>query len=924
MWEIYAYQNLDSLFGLFNAIAAIRGADTYLSAVAAVAFCGFVAALLAYAFAPEKLQGWQWLASVVLVYTLLFVPRVTVGLVDKTGGAAVRVVDNVPFGLALFGSLTSTVGNTLTELFETAFQTIPGAAGLPSELTYQKNGLLFGNRLIRDTATVVFQEPTFRTDLVNFIHNCTMYDLIDGTLDPAVFARADDVWSLMATPNPARFTPLTGSGGTVTTDTCPNAYASLNGRLPAQVTQIAGKLALQLNPTLPAAAATALIAGQIQQAYLKNQIAGAAASAADILRQHAVINAIHDASQLIGQKINDPASMVLAVGRAQAVAQTNAAWINQGKLAEQALPVIRNVVEALAYALFPIVVLLLFLTGGRETVIALKNYIGVLIWIQLWPPLYAILNYMASIYAASELSAAADLGSGAKAVSLLTASPIFSNAISSQAVVGYLTISIPVIAWAALKRMENLGSTLVGGLSGLQSTVAATTGASATGNISMGNVSMDQMQLAPNRTSAFMSSLQSDISGNTVTANSLSGRSAVSLLRNQGFASRVVSMRVSEQDVTEASRQVDTARSEAIAANTERSTVLSDVFSKGLAKYHALRTSDGTSNSSFEQAGENLDRLDQITTSVANRTGLTQAQVAQLAFGAAGNLGFTTPFVGAGVKANSGKTYQSALSSEQQKVLGSLTTDQIAAFKHFGDRVSRDSTFVNAISSDSSESSELSSRLSMAIARSARADSAYSERMAYAEKIASARDRGETISLDLAQDPHNVEMFLRYAEQYGGSSTAAFTLFDAELARQGLPPNRVFSNGTALPASFDDIHRSFNKTSSDLDLNPDISTVNRQQRERVSNTKTAIPSAASNPPSTLDRNEIRESGLEIRAQTSINSKAVDASTEVIKMPDGTLATSRSLLKDAGRQVAADGGAISDAAKDLSKNILRKD
>lgn len=243
MWEIFAYQNSDSLFGIFNAIAAIRGSDTYLSAIAGVAFCGFVAALLAYAFAPQKLQGWQWLASVVLVYSILFVPRVQIGIVDKTGGAPVKVVDNVPFGVALFGGLTSTIGNTLTELFETAFQAIPGNPNLPSELTYQKNGLMFGNRLIRDTGNVVFQDPNFRTDLINFIHNCTMYDLIDGTIDPTAFSRSDDVWSMMSSPNPARFTTLTGGGGAVNTDTCPNAYNDLNGRIPAQITFIQGKLA---------------------------------------------------------------------------------------------------------------------------------------------------------------------------------------------------------------------------------------------------------------------------------------------------------------------------------------------------------------------------------------------------------------------------------------------------------------------------------------------------------------------------------------------------------------------------------------------------------------------------------------------------------------------------------------------------------
>ena len=67
-----------------------------------------------------------------LVFSVLIVPRVTVGIVDKTGGSAVKVVANVPFGVAVLGSITSTIGHTLTGLFETAFQVIPGVGGLPA------------------------------------------------------------------------------------------------------------------------------------------------------------------------------------------------------------------------------------------------------------------------------------------------------------------------------------------------------------------------------------------------------------------------------------------------------------------------------------------------------------------------------------------------------------------------------------------------------------------------------------------------------------------------------------------------------------------------------------------------------------------------------------------------------------------------
>ena len=924
MWEIYAYQNADSLFGIFNAAAAIHGSGDYMAAVAAVAFCGFIAALVAYAFAPEKLQGWKWLATVLLVFSVLIVPRVTVGVVDKTGGSAVKVVANVPFGVAFLGSVTSTVGHTLTGLFETAFQVIPGVGALPSELSYEKNGLMFGNRLIRETGGVAFQDPNFRTDLVNFIHNCTMYDLIDGTVDPGTFSSSDDVWALMASPNPARFTTLTSAGGSITVDTCPNAYTNLNGRLPAQLTRIQGKLAFQLNPTLPAAAANAAIAGQIQQAYLKNSIATAAATAADLIRQNAVLNAINDTSNIIGQKVNDPAAMVLAVGRAQSVAQQNAAWLNAGKVAEQALPVFRNVIEAITYALFPLLVLLMLLTSGRETMLAFKGYAAVLIWIQLWPPLYAVLNYMASIYAAYDLAAAADLGSGAKALSLQTASTIYSRAISGEAVVGYLAISIPFIAWAALKRMETFGTALVGGLSGLQSMVAGATAGAAAGNLSMGNVSMDQIRLAPNRTSAFMSNWQNDISGNTFSSNMLTGRTAVSLLRNQGYASRVVSMRVSEHDVQDASRQVDAARSEAVAASTERSAVLSEAFTKGLAKLKSSRSSTGSTSSSFEQLGQTLNRLDQITRSVADSTGMSQSQVANIAFGAAAHLGLSTAVAGGKLNATADKSYLSGLTAQEQKVLGSMTSEQLSEFKQFGDRVSRDSSFSTSVAADAREATEIASRLNSSATRTTRAEAALAQRTSYSERLATALERGEVISIDLAQDPHNLAMFTRYAEQYGGTSAAAQALFEAELARRALGPNRTFTDGTGVPVTFGSLPPEHLRQSAIVDSTVDVPGMRKDSDAAVRRIRgNPSPPAAPAESPELRRDQMQTEATALRQRARAQADQLGRNIEADRAEDGTLVPRRSLLKQSAKQVGKDAATTAESAADAVKDILKR-
>jgi hypothetical protein len=88
---------------------------------------------------------------------------------------------------------------------------------------------------------------------------------------------------------------------------------------------------------------------------------------------------------------------------------------------------------------------------------ALQSYLLTLVWIQLWPPVYAILNYKASIASAKHIAAAAELGAGINGLAIVSASAVYSNTISDQAVVGYLVLAVPAIAWAAVKGMHTIG-----------------------------------------------------------------------------------------------------------------------------------------------------------------------------------------------------------------------------------------------------------------------------------------------------------------------------------------------------------------------------------------------------------------------------------------------------------------------------------
>jgi hypothetical protein len=75
MFEIYAYGNVDTLTGVFNAIAAIMGGDDYFGLIKTVAVTGVLVAAFAGLFTPGRFHGWSWLMGFMLSTTLSSSPR---------------------------------------------------------------------------------------------------------------------------------------------------------------------------------------------------------------------------------------------------------------------------------------------------------------------------------------------------------------------------------------------------------------------------------------------------------------------------------------------------------------------------------------------------------------------------------------------------------------------------------------------------------------------------------------------------------------------------------------------------------------------------------------------------------------------------------------------------------------------------------
>jgi conjugal transfer mating pair stabilization protein TraG len=217
----------------------------------------------------------------------------------------------------------------------------------------------------------------------------------------------------------------------------------------------------------------------------------------------------------------------------------------------------------------------------------------------------------------------------------------------------------------------------------------------------------------------------------------------------------------------------------------------------------------------------------------------------------------------------------------------------------------------------------MSSRLSTTQARSERADAALTDRISFANQVSTAYSKGEAISIDIAQDPHNMEMFLRYAQTYGGNSAAAQAMMSAELARQSLGPTRILSDGSSLPASFEGIRELHRQQRGETALSPDIQNVHRAHTgatSRFGSNPSRPLDRPADPPSPI-RREVQQRASEIRGTTATKGGEFDNKAEIVKTDDGTLESRKSLVLQSMRQVGSDASATADNLGDKVKDLL---
>ena len=480
MLEIFTVGGGDYLVNVFQAVAAWTGNGGYKSLLQVVMVMGLALSAITLAFGQDWRAWINWFLGASLMYTCLMVPRTDVHITDRLNPSlAPANVSNVPLGLALMASFTSQVGDYLTGSAEVVF-------GLPGDLNYSKNGMIYGVRLYDATRSLRISDPEFAANLDEHFRQCVFYDVLLGRYSMKQLAETSDIWTTIAPGSQARaqrFLDRDASTGEVTATilTCREAYTSLGGQWEGLLTYMGKVFGRQLYPNQTAALARAKLLSDLPIAY--HYLTGVSASATDLFKQTLTINAMSQAMH--GFSSASGAGNVDVYAQTRADIQTERTYSSIANSAMKWVPLLNVVLTVLFYALFPVLFPLFLLP--KTGPLALKGYVTGFFYLAAWGPLFVILHMMLMYKGAADMTAVA----GSDGLSLATFTGMADVNSDIGLLAGYLIASVPFLAGGVAKGAMAISHQATSYLNPSQNAAEEAAREASTGNVALGNTSLE-------------------------------------------------------------------------------------------------------------------------------------------------------------------------------------------------------------------------------------------------------------------------------------------------------------------------------------------------------------------------------------------------------------------------------------------------
>ena len=435
---VYVLGGGEYMMQVFNGVAAIVGSSSWESMFRIALLISAASFFVVYLRGHDPKEVIKFAAYIILVSSVLLGPKRSVQIIDRTDPTGVYLVDNVPLGLAAPAHMISSIGTSLTELYESIFH-------MPDSLSYSKTGMLFGANLVGNVSDVMSTDGDIAELMSLYTKNCVIGDiLINHKYSFQELMNSRDPYTLIfQKPSPLRGVMVPEGNkkakpaGFWTCETL-----AKNVLMPAigVDTETGGETWVYTVKRIFGGRpdANVLFTAMLGDSY--NYYYSGSETASQLMRNSVVMNALKQGIAGYSAQSGDTASLV-NLASTSSYNKMRLSWATSTTVATNFTPLLYTILFSLIVALFPIFILLM--TVHALTTRMLFNYIMSIIYLQSWAPMFAILNHATSFYLRGQTNG----------LDFNLANQAHIQQIHSDIglIAGWLTLSIPFIAMAIVK-----------------------------------------------------------------------------------------------------------------------------------------------------------------------------------------------------------------------------------------------------------------------------------------------------------------------------------------------------------------------------------------------------------------------------------------------------------------------------------------
>jgi conjugal transfer mating pair stabilization protein TraG len=463
MWDLYVIGDAAYSAAILNGVAAIFGSGN----LGTLAGIGFIVGML-ITIGQGIITGGRGvspggLLMGLVIYLALFAPTTDVRIHSASTGT-VRIVANVPFGPAAIGSLMSRIGHSVTDLMEQGFA-VPAMNdyGYASPI---RTAALMRKATIDGIITEGLQsdnEALYKS-FVNYISQCTMVGIQRGELSSKTIYNSGTPLTAIKWDNNLYRSRQFDDSGAYSDISCSDAHTSLSTRVnndwggttygrfmaPALLQNIEELDSSEGTAEQRAVKKVSEVASILTNSGISNQQLGLNMLIYEMAQQGniAFFDEHTDASKL--------AAMM------QVRAQRNAAWqLESDNFASVMVPLI-TFFENFVFAISPLMVFVVFLGAGGIKL--LGKYMFLVLWVQMWMPLMAVVNLYLIMSATGSMDTLIQSHAGLGSFAMLSYMGTEVN--TWMGVAGKLLASIPAISLMLLYGTSQAATQIARGFEG--------------------------------------------------------------------------------------------------------------------------------------------------------------------------------------------------------------------------------------------------------------------------------------------------------------------------------------------------------------------------------------------------------------------------------------------------------------------------